>query len=143
MTGGVKGVLHGVADRRLPRYAAASAGALAVDLTCYFILLAAGVWPAAAAATAYGAGIAAHWLLSSRAVFGTGLAPAGAARMRQKALFVCSALVGLCLTTAVVWLGGIAGADPRLAKLAAIGASFAATWLLRSQVVFRQPAAMR
>jgi len=50
---------------------------------------------------------------------------------------VASALVGLALTTGIVWTGDIAGIDPRLAKLAAIAISFAATWLLRARIVFR------
>ena len=98
------------------------------------------MWPAAAAAAAYSAGIVTHWLLSSRIVFGAALAAAGLPRARQKAMFLASALAGLGLTTAIVWIGAIAGHDPRMAKLAAIGVSFGATWLLRSQVVFRHPA---
>ncbi|OYW47274.1 MAG: polysaccharide biosynthesis protein GtrA [Sphingomonadales bacterium 32-68-7] len=124
-------------DMRLVRYLLASGGALAVDLGCFLALLALGVWPASASALSYGAGIAAHWLMSSRAVFADGVAPGGIERTRQKALFVGSALVGLALTTAIVWAGHSAGIDPRLAKVAAIGVSFAATWILRSRVVFR------
>ena len=37
----------------------------------------------------------------------------------------------------LVGTGEMAGFDPRLAKVVAIGASFAATWLLRSKIVFR------
>ena len=85
----------------------------------------------------YGAGIAAHWLLSSRAVFVGNVAPGGLARTRQKALFVASAMVGLALTIAIVWIGTASGSDPRMAKLAAIVVSFAATWLLRARIVFR------
>ena len=48
-----------------------------------------------------------------------------------------SALAGLVLTTAIVGLGDMAGMDPRLAKLAAIAASFVLTWVLRVRVVFR------
>jgi small basic protein len=79
----------------------------------------------------------AHWLLSSRAVFVGSVAERGLERTRQKALFVASAMVGLALTTAIVWSGDSAGLDPRLAKLVAIVVSFAATWLLRSKIVFR------
>ena len=75
--------------------------------------------------------------MSSRAVFVGNVAERGAARTKQKALFVISALVGLGLTTAIVWAGDASGFDPRLAKLVAIGVSFTATWLLRSRVVFR------
>lgn len=124
-------------DLRLGRYLMASIGALAVDIGAFLALLAMGMWPAGASALGYCLGIVAHWLLSSRAVFTGNVAERGLARIRQKALFVLSALVGLALTTAIVWAGVAAGIDPRVAKLVAIAVSFAATWLLRSRVVFR------
>jgi len=126
-----------ISDIRLVRYVLASAGALALDMGLFLALLALGMWPAAASALAYCAGIAAHWLLSSRAVFTGKVARRGRARAVQKALFAGSALVGLGVTFAIVWAGDSAGFDPRLAKLAAIGISFAITWLLRSRMVFR------
>jgi putative flippase GtrA len=126
-------------DIRLLRYLLASVGALAVDIGCFLALLALAVPAAAASAAGYALGILAHWLLSSRAVFVGGVAARGPERTRQKALFVGSALAGLALTTAIVGLGAAAGADPRLAKIVAIGVSFTATWLLRSRVVFRAP----
>ncbi|MFN3553848.1 MAG: GtrA family protein [Novosphingobium meiothermophilum] len=119
------------------RYLVASVGALAVDMGAFLILLAAGMMPALASAFAYGLGIGAHWLLSSRAVFSASVAADRGARNRQKALFVGSALVGLALTTMIVGAGSALGLDSRLAKIVAIGASFVATWLLRKQVVFR------
>ena len=121
---------------RLLRYLLASVGALAIDVGCFLALLALEVWPAAASAAGYSLGIAAHWLMSSRAVFADGVARRGTLRTRQKALFVGSALAGLALTTVIVGSGDIAGVDPRLAKIAAVGASFMLTWLLRSRVVF-------
>lgn len=124
-------------DIRFIRYVLASVGALAVDMGCFLALLTSGMWPAGASALAYGAGIVAHWLLSSRAVFVGSVATRGLERTRQKALFVASAMVGLALTTAIVWSGDSAGLDPRIAKLVAIVVSFAATWLLRSKIVFR------
>lgn len=124
-------------DARLVRYLLASVGALALDMGSFLALLALGTWPAAASATSYTLGIVAHWLLSSRAVFSDVVAERGAQRTRQKALFAGSALVGLALTTAIVWVGDTAGADPRAAKLVAIAVSFACTWLLRSRVIFR------
>ncbi|MFB0612045.1 GtrA family protein [Aurantiacibacter poecillastricola] len=125
------------ADIRLVRYLLASIGALAVDVGAFLALLALGVWAPGASAIGYCLGIAAHWLMSSRAVFVGHVAEKGAARIRQKALFVGSAMIGLGLTTAIVWAGDTSGLDPRLAKLVAIAASFAVTWLLRSRVVFR------
>ncbi len=125
------------ADLRLVRYLLASIGALAVDVGAFLALLSLGMWAAGASAVGYCLGIAAHWLMSSRAVFIGNVAQRGAARTRQKALFVVSALVGLALTTAIVWAGDASGFDPRLAKVLAIAVSFTATWLLRSRVVFR------
>lgn len=137
MTAAVQAMIGRFADIRFIRYLLASIGALAVDMGCFLALLALGVWPAWAGAVGYCAGIAAHWLMSSRVVFSDTVAIAGTARRRQKALFVGSALVGLTLTTLIVWAGHAAGIDPRLAKVVAIAASFVTTWLLRSRVIFR------
>jgi len=76
-------------------------------------------------------------IVSSRKVFGDTLAASGAARTKQKALFVVSALIGLGLTTIIVGAADFGGINPRVAKLVAIAASFALTWVLRSRVVFR------
>ncbi len=118
------------------RYLVASAGALGLDMALFVAALALGAGPVAAAAAGYAAGIGAHWLLSSRAVFTGALAEKGKARRQQQALFLASALVGLALTTGIVGAGSLLGADPRLAKLAAIAISFQATYILRRKVVF-------
>ena len=120
---------------RAARYLGASLLALVVDMGGFLVLLRLGVGPAAAAALAYGLGVVAHWFVSAHAVF-VGAVAQGAGRLRQQALFVGSALVGLGVTAGVVAMGTAAGADPRLAKLAAVGVSFAATYLLRARVVF-------
>ena len=135
-------IISRIGDVRLVRYLFASVGALAVDVGCFLALLAAGMWPASASAVGYCAGIVAHWLLSSRAVFTDTVAARGLARTRQKAMFVISALIGLSLTTGIVWAGDAGGIDPRAAKLVAVAASFATTWLLRSRIVFRSGAAL-
>ena len=121
----------------LLRYGLASVGALAVDTGLFLALLALGLTGVAASVLGYSAGIAAHWLLSSRAVFTDGLAPSGAARIRQKGLFIGSALIGLALTTLIVAAVTALHGDARLGKLVAIGASFTVTWLLRRHLVFR------
>lgn len=118
------------------RYILSSAGALAVDMSVFMALFHLGLFPAAASAFGYAVGIAAHWLLSSRAVFTDMVATNGRDRDRQKALFLASALAGLAITTATVWAGDMFGIDPRLAKLAAIAISFQATYLMRKNVVF-------
>lgn len=131
------GIFHKLRDIRLLRYLLASVGALAVDVGCFLMLLAAGMLAAAASAIGYSAGILAHWLLSSRTVFTDTVAQRGQERTKQKALFVMSALAGLALTTMIVGTADYWAFDPRPAKLVAIAASFALTWLLRSRVVFK------
>lgn len=129
--------LRSAADRLVPgRYLAASVVALGFDMGSFLVLLALGLLAAPAAALSYSLGIVVHWFISSRAVFIAGVAERGPARTRQKAMFVASALVGLALTAGIVGLGAAIGIDPRLAKLAAVGVSFTATWLLRARVVF-------
>lgn len=118
------------------RYLAASVVALGFDMASFLALLGAGMPAAPASALSYTLGIGVHWYISSRAVFTNGVAERGPARTRQKALFVASALVGLALTAGVVGLGSALGLDPRLAKIAAVGVSFVATWLLRARIVF-------
>ena len=134
-------LLHHVRNLRLARYIAASVVALGADMGTFLVLLGLGVFAAAASAAGYCLGIVVHWLVSSRKVFHDSVAAAGPARTRQKALFVVSALLGLGLTTAIVGAADFAGIDPRIAKLTAVGASFALTWILRSSVIFRSPAA--
>lgn len=132
-------MLRRLTDIVLLRYLAASAVALGADMGSFLLLLELGLAAAPAAAAGYSLGIVVHWLLSSRAVFTTGVAQRGPERTRQKAMFVISALFGLALTTGIVGAGTAVGIDPRLAKLAAIAASFTATWLLREKLIFRNP----
>jgi putative flippase GtrA len=128
-----------LADIRFLRYLAASVGALAVDVGAFLACLSLSVPAGPASALGYSLGILAHWLMSSRAVFGDSVAAGGLARTRQKALFVISALVGLVLTTAIITLADRAGLDPRVAKGGAVAVSFLATWLIRSRFVFQTP----
>ncbi len=118
------------------RYLVASAAALSLDFAMFKGGLAVGFSPVASSAVGYGAGVGAHWMFSSRAVFAGRLAESGASRLQQQALFAGSALVGLAATVAVVGAGTRLGADPHIAKLAAIALSFQLTYFLRSRVVF-------
>jgi putative flippase GtrA len=118
------------------RYIAASAVALGVDFGTFMVALTLGLPPALAAAIGYIAGIACHWIISSRMVFTGRVAEMGAGRRQQQALFVLSALVGLGITTGIVGLGSRYGLDPRIAKGVAIVVSFQATYVLRRRVVF-------
>ncbi len=132
--------LQQIRQMLLVRYLGASVIALGCDLVSFLVLLELRAAPGLAAAMGYAIGIAIHWLVSSRKVFTANVATRGAARTRQKALFVVSALIGLALTSAIVTAGSLLGFDPRLAKLAAVGASFTVTWLLRDIIVFRKDA---
>ncbi len=137
MTQNLTGLVKRLRKATVIRYGIASIGALAVDLALFLTLLSVGLPAASASATGYCAGIAAHWILSSRKVFADSVAGHGPARTRQKAMFVISALIGLVITTAIVGLAAALHGDPRLAKLVAIVASFTVTWLLRKHLVFR------
>lgn len=130
-------VLNRLQQIRLLRYGLASVAALAIDMGSFLLLLALAIPAVAASALGYSIGIVTHWLISSRAVFTGRVADRGPQRTRQKALFVGSALIGLGITTLIVGAAELAGLDPRVAKLVAIVVSFAATWVLRSRVVFR------
>ena len=118
------------------RYVGASALALGVDMGSFLALLDGGMPAAAASAIGYGAGIAAHWLISSRLVFEGAATTSGAERHRQKLLFAVTAMVGLGATVAIVGAGQRLGLEPRLAKLVAIAVSFQTGWLLRRRLVF-------
>lgn len=120
----------------LARYLGASICALAADVGLFLLLLRAGVDAPAASAVGFSLGIAVHWYISSRLVFAETTAAAGADRWRQKGLFLLSAGVGMLLTVSIVTAGHLAGSDPRLAKLLAIGVSFATTYMIRRLFVF-------
>jgi putative flippase GtrA len=120
------------------RYLAVSVAALAVDLGLFLLFLRIGAASMAASAIGYSFGIAVHWFLSSRKVFGDRVSDKGTAeRTQQKAMFVISALIGLGMTTAIVGAGDAMGIDPRIAKFVAIGVSFQLTYLLRNVIIFR------
>jgi len=123
-------------DQLWYRYFGASVLALGVDFGAFVAFLSLGVPPAMAAACGYMMGVACHWVISSRAVFGDQLAAPGAPRRQQQGLFVLSALVGLGITTAIVGAASRFGLEPRLAKAVAVVLSFQATYLLRKKVVF-------
>lgn len=118
------------------RYVAVSAVALGLDTSTFLLLIGGGMPPVAASGIGYTLGIAAHWTLSSRAVFADKLAPSERGRRAQVLMFVLTALVGLGLTMAIVGTGHALGLDPRVAKLIAIAISFQSTWLLRRRIVF-------
>ncbi|NCP11084.1 MAG: GtrA family protein [Sphingomonadales bacterium] len=118
------------------RYLLASVVALGADMAL-FLLLIKPAGPVAASAGGYIFGILIHWLISSRVVFAQQAATVAQLRNRQKTLFLASAIAGLALTIGIVWVGDVAGLDPRIAKLIAVAVSFQTTYLLRKRIVFR------
>lgn len=119
------------------RYGLVSVCALGADVGTFMALMAGGMLASLASGAGYSAGIAVHWLLSSRLVFAHETHARGsAARRQQKLLFAGSAILGLGLTMGIVGLGTALGLDPRAAKLIAIVVSFQSVWLLRRLYVF-------
>jgi putative flippase GtrA len=118
------------------RYLSASVVALGADLATFLLLLRGGTGAVGASLAGYSLGLCVHWLLSSRLVFSEKRASSGPEKIRQKLLFLGSAMVGLAITGSVVGIGHMLGIDPRLAKLCAVALSFQATYLLRRTVVF-------
>jgi putative flippase GtrA len=118
------------------RYVLASAVALAADLSSFLVLLQMKVPAVPASMVGYILGLGVHWVLSSRFVFAGKTAANAPERMRQKMMFMASALVGLAITAAIIEGGLQWGVGPSLAKLVAIGISFHATYILRRSIVF-------
>ena len=131
-------LLVGIRANTYIRYFVVSLGALAVDLSIFLVLLSAALASVPASAIGYSAGILAHWVLSSRKVFGDRVSARGtAARTQQKAMFVLSALLGLVVTMAIVASGNMITLDPRISKIVAIAVSFQMTYFLRNLLIFR------
>jgi putative flippase GtrA len=130
-------LLNLVLSATFGRYLLTSLLSLGCDVGLFLLLLSGGMAPMGASATGYGAGIVVHWLLSTRFVFDQGMASQGAVRVRQKGLFVGTALLGLAITTAIVGWGDRFGLDPRIAKLIAVAVSFQATYMARRVIIFR------
>ncbi|MFV0642909.1 MAG: GtrA family protein [Sphingomonadaceae bacterium] len=128
-------------DRVFLRYLLASVFALGMDFGTFLALLNAGTPTTLASALSYSLGIIAHWIISSRMVFTGQVAVDTNIRNLQKTLFVLSAIAGLCVTTAIVYLASMTLLDPRVGKLIAVGASFFVTWSLRRRIVFRMAVA--
>lgn len=119
-------------------YAAVSALALAVDVTVLYIaavridipdFLAAGI--------AYAAGLVVHYLLSVRYVFA--YRRLAAKRRAEAMVYAVTGGVGIALSAAIVHLGGLMGQTLVVSKLAAIGVSFLAVFLMRKLTLFSAP----
>ena len=123
---------------RLPRYLVASA----IALSCDYLLL---LWlvqsdflsTGVAGAVSYGLGIGVHYLLSRWFVFEPGWLHQRAGM--ELTGFVGTGLAGLALTVLILQVGSeLLGIPVVLSKAAAVGGSFALTYLMRRRLVFRR-----
>ena len=123
---------------QLSRYSAVSALALAVDFTTYLALTAEGLRPVLAGVVGYTAGLALHFVLSSRFVFS--VASSGKTQSRLVAEFALTGLAGTGATAIVMSLAtGVVGMPGLAAKILAAGASFVLVYWLRCTMVFSAP----
>ncbi len=118
------------------RYFVASIGALAVDMGSFLLLLETPLHAGVSAAIAYTLGIIAHWVLLSRSVFEDGTHTESRARTVQKAVFLVTTWGGLAITTGIVSIAELMGADVRLSKGLAVVISFVLNYFVRKHFVF-------
>ena len=121
---------------QLSRYAVVSALALGLDFTVLMALTSGLRLRASLAGIAgYSVGLLLHFVLSTRFVFNA--SQAAKSRIRLFVEFAATGVVGLAITGAVLWLASdIAGVPTIAAKVAAVGISFVAVFVLRRSVVF-------
>lgn len=120
----------------ITRYLVASVVALAVDMSVFASLIAMGIDPTVASAFGYCTGVVVHWLISAHVVF-IGKTRSGKELIIQRALFAGSALLGLAITMSTVEALGRLGVDPVSAKIAAVGVSFSAVYVMRKWGIFK------
>ncbi len=120
---------------QLSRYAIISVVALIVDFSIFLGLTSTGAAASLAAALGYSAGLVLHYILSICFVFEA--ARTGKSHGRLFMEFVFSGLAGLITTVAIVTVAVQAfGLTAGVAKICAVGISFAMTFALRRYLVF-------
>ena len=120
---------------QLALYTLVSGACLACDLALYLSLTAMAIAAALAGAIGYAAGLVLHYALSVRFVFDAAATAKASAQLFGE--FALSGLVGLGITTLVIWLAtDVAGASALVAKIPAAAASFMGVFALRRMVVF-------
>ena len=122
---------------KLFSYAGISALALACDVAVYSTGVKLGVNHTVSAAIGYVLGLVLHFALSRRLVFKSQTTGKGAAV--EAIGFALSGLAGLIMTSGVVYFATeVLDLGPVISKIAAVGSSFLAVYLLRSQFVFNR-----
>lgn len=108
---------------------------LAVDCALFLLALSGGFTPGISAALGYIAGASLHGLICNRGVFESPAATVSQLRGRQQYMFTLAAILGLGVTVGSVMALIAIGVAPLLAKLAAIVASFGASFLIRRRML--------
>lgn len=124
---------------QLSRYTVVSLVALCVDLAIYRGLTVGGARAVSAGVVAYLIGGVVHYVLSAQFVFDVAASSKPAARRFGE--FWLSGVLGLAITAGMIWIGAdLLKLPPMLAKLAAVGFSFVAMYIVRRNIVFAQSA---
>ena len=120
---------------QIGRYGLVSLAALGCDFLVFLALTKSGVVPAIAGMAGYAFGLVLHFVLSTQFVFDTAASQKTRARLFGE--FAVSGGAGIVLTAAVITvMTHRLHADPVVAKITAVGVSFAVVFLLRRGVVF-------
>jgi len=120
---------------QLLRYFTVSALALGFDFATFLMLTAGAMKPVAAGVLAYAAGLALHFLLSSRFVFNA--FASGKPQLRLFAEFAVTGLAGVLATAFVMTVAtGVLELPGLPAKVLAAGTSFLLVYWLRCTMVF-------
>ncbi len=119
------------------KYVGISAGAALVDLAIFTMLMLTTVMPSPVAGGAsYLLAMVLHYAVAVRFVFQPHAT--GKSTRRLLSEYIASGLVGVSITALVIFMvANVMGLSPFLGKLAGIGASFVAVYLLRAFVIFR------
>jgi putative flippase GtrA len=122
-------------------YSAVSAGALCVDFSVYWLLLAFAKFAFLAAIAGYVCGVLFHYVLSSRVVFSHRFQTRGLANEAPTiGRFFLAGATGLVITaTIIAILADLGGVHPLIAKLVASGCSFVTVFFTLRVFVFNRP----
>lgn len=116
-------------------YAGVSVLALALDVAMLYVAAVRFSMPGyLAAALAYAAGLAVHYLLSVRYVFT--FRRMASQRRTEATVYALTGLVGILISSGIVYIGELLGQSLAVSKIAAVVVSFAAVFVFRKLTLF-------